>query len=413
MRSLLPARTGGTPRVATVPSGRKEQPPDRLDFSFGLRRGPLKPKPLKIVLLCHFGRTGYNILRSLRSIGAEVFIVYDSHSASLRYSRACTILQTVDEIGTADQDSVIHAINELHVARGVDSVIATDVDSMTLLSAIRDRLLAPVFPMSELPTLLALNNKWEFHKLCEANGVAVPRTLFYESRSAVDPDAVERELGFPVIVKPAASYGQRGIVILPDRAALVDRFLAAGGQDYPGLVIQEYLEGRDWALSVFAREGKIEHWAAWVCPGQLDGAYGVGRFLATEFDDRIDFFEMAQAIVSAVNYSGVANFDARHDTKSDSIKMLECNPRFFNRLSAARLCGLDFVRAGLPAPIVQRVSIGSVTYYPWQELFSRRGLARLFSGGWRLGPLARDLCEMATDPLPPIMRKLAREDQIP
>lgn len=409
MASSGSAGPAASPRVASDLPVRKGFP--GLSNLLGpARAGVPRARRLKIVLLCHFGRTGYNILRSLRSIGAETFIIYDDHSTSLRFSMCCKAVHATKHIGSADPETIIGIVNGLHVAHGIDSVIATDVDSLTLLGTIKDRLLAPVFPMSELETLVALNDKWEFHKLCESVGVAVPKTLFYPDRAAIDVDQVERELGFPVIVKPSDLYGQRGIVILRDRADMLARFLPDHGFDYRGMVIQEYIDGRDWALSVFARHGVIEHWAAWLCPGQLDAEYGIGRFLATEFTDRRDFFEMAEKVVAAANFSGVANFDARQDFASDTIKMLECNPRFFNRLSAARLCGLDFVRAGLPQAQAQQASIGERCYYPWQELFSRRGVRRLFRGDWKLGPLARDLYELATDPLPPVMRKLTRED---
>ena len=179
--------------------------------------------------------------------------------------------------------------------------------------------------------------------------------------------------------------------------------------DHP-VIVQEYIEGTDWAISVFAQNGVIKHWVSWVCPSQLDVGYGIGRFLATEFRPRDDLFEMTQKIVTATGFSGVANFDARYDDQACRMKMLECNPRFFNRMSAARLSGLDFVRPGLPVASSQPVTLGNVGYYPWQELFSTRGLQRLVRGQWRIAPLLHDIFDMGTDPLPPIVRKWARED---
>lgn len=174
--------------------------------------------------------------------------------------------------------------------------------------------------------------------------------------------------------------------------------------------MQEYIEGRDWAISVFAEAGIIKHWVSWVCPSQLDSGYGIGRFLATEFIARDDLFAMTQKIIAATHFSGVANFDARYDDHAGAMKMLECNPRFFNRMSAARLSGLDFVRPGLPINDTQPATLGTVSYYPWQELFSKRGLQRIVQRKWRLMPLLHDIYEMSTDPLPPIIRKWSQED---
>ncbi len=368
-----------------------------------------RSKPLNIVLICHFGRTGYNILRSLRAIGARVYLVHDNRSASLRFSRRCKVVHASRELQATDPDLVLSIINDLHLEVGLDSVMASDVESLAFLSRIKDRLLAPVFPMSDASTLVTLNDKWEFYKLCEVAGVAVPKSLSLSSKAEFNPDAVQRELGFPIIVKPVDSYGQRGITILRDRAQAANWQRSSGDPDQ-AVIVQEYIEGRDWALSVFAQDGVIKHWVSWVCPSQLDSGYGIGRFLATEFIPRDDLLAMTQKIIATTHFSGVANFDARYDDQACTMKMLECNPRFFNRMSAARLSGLDFVRPGLPVGGTQPVSLRNVSYYPWQELFSKRGLQRLMQRKWRLAPLLRDIYEMSTDPLPPIVRKWAQED---
>lgn len=368
-----------------------------------------QPKPLNIVMICHYGRTGYNILRSLRALGARVYLVHDRRSASLRFSRCCEVLHASGDLPLTDPNVVLSIINNLHLEVGIDSVIASDVESLAFLSRIKDRLLAPVFPICEASTLVTLNDKWEFYKLCEVAGVAVPKSLSFDSKSESDLDTIQRELGFPTIVKPIASYGQRGITVLRDRVQAEEWQRSREAHGHP-VIVQEYIEGRDWALSVFAQDGVIKHWVSWVCPSQLDSGYGIGRFLATEFIPRDDLLAMAQRVIAATHFSGVANFDARYDDRAGAMKMLECNPRFFNRMSAARLSGLDFVRPGLPVGGAQPVTLGSVSYYPWQELFSKRGLQRIISGKWRLTPLLHDIYEMSTDPLPPIVRKWSRED---
>ena len=368
-----------------------------------------RPKRLNVVLICHFGRTGYNILRSLKAINARVYLVHDRRAASLSYSRRCKVVHATQDLSSANSDQVLGIINDLHLRVGVDSVVASDVESLAFLSRIRERLLAPVFPMADAGTLATLNDKWTFYKLCAAAGVAVPKSLSVERQAEFDVEAVERELGYPVIVKPVNSYGQRGISILRDRLQAQEWKKSCVDLDQP-VIIQEYIEGTDWAISVFAQNGVIEHWVSWVCPSQLDQGYGVGRFLATEFRPRDDLFSMTQKVVAATSFSGVANFDARYDDQACRMKMLECNPRFFNRMSAARLSGLDFVRPGLPVAGGQPVTLGNVGYYPWQELFSARGIQRLVRGQWRLAPLLHDIFDMGTDPLPPIVRKWARED---
>jgi biotin carboxylase len=369
-------------------------------------------RPLNVVLICHLGRAGYNVLRSLTNIGATVFVIRDNRSESMRYSVRSQVVQVVPHIGEADPEAIADIINHLHCKHGIDSVIGADVESLMLIGRMEARLLCPVFPTSNGKTIERLHDKWSFYQLCRDQDVPVPKTLSFATRSAIEVDLVEAELGWPVIVKPTALYGQRGLSILRNREEFLDWFGGVQADD-DGVIVQEYLEGDDWALGIFARNGTVEHWTAWVCPGQLDANYGTGRFLATEFSDRLDLAEMGERIVSATGFSGIANFDARFDRRSNTMRMLECNPRCFNRMLAARANGLDFVIPGLPGYAgTQPQSLGSASFYSWHELFTMRGLRRLGSGEWPLAPFARDLRDMMKDPFVPIMRKLVHEDAL-
>jgi biotin carboxylase len=369
------------------------------------------PTPLNVVLICHYGRSGYNVLRSLRAVGARVFVIRDARAVSMRYSLRSKTICTVPQLDGADPDVIANIINELHRERGVDSVIGADVESQSLILRMRDRLTCPIFPISDPETLQILNNKWTFYQLCVRHEVPVPKTLLWDPNAGADPELVGQELGWPVVVKPAIGYGQRGILVLQDRDDFARRFIRTGFGRDQSLIIQEYLEGPDWALGVFARDGKVEHWAAWVCPGQLDTTYGIGRFTSTEFLDRSDLAEMGERLVAATAFSGVANFDLRFDARTSTIRMLECNPRCFNRMLATRAIGVDFVKPGLRGHAgTQPRSLGRASFYPWHELFTLRGIKRLLKGDWPLGPLARDLRDMLDDPLVPIMRKIHKED---
>jgi biotin carboxylase len=361
-----------------------------------------------VVLICHVGRAGYNVQRALREIGVRTFLVYDDRSSSMRWSTGCTALYRADNLITVDAAVVARKINELHQCAPISSVIPTDLSASLLLAGMKSRLIPPTFPIADFATLQQLDDKWEFAKLCMAHGVAIPRTLQFMSNSTINPEQIETELGYPAIVKPVSGFGQRNIVILRDREE-AKQFQAAFSHPN-GMVVQEYLSGRDWSLSVFARNGVVTHWAAWQCPAQLEATYGVARFMTTSFRHHEVLAEMGRKIVTAAHFSGVANFDARLAGERDMV-LLECNPRFFNRMLAARMCGLNFVAAGLPdCGFSQRATLADGDYYPWQEFFTTMGLKLLSSGQWKISHLLRDVGEMLQDPLPPLVRKISGEE---
>ena len=57
--------------------------------------------------------------------------------------------------------------------------------------------------------------------------------------------------------------------------------------------------------------------------------------------------DLGRRIVAATNYEGVACFDLRIDERDNSMKFIECNPRFWNSLRASWRNGVNFVELGI------------------------------------------------------------------
>lgn len=358
---------------------------------------------INVVVICHLGRLGSNIQRALTSLNTKTYLITDDRALSVSYSRGCTVLHHTRDLATADEATIIKLINDTHTAVGITSVIPADVTASLLLNRIRDRLTPPIFPLASVDTLQRLDNKWEFAKICLANDVDIPPTLYFTKNATVDLDAVQP---YPVIIKPAQGIGQRNIVII-HRANEMAEFRTQHSHD-DGMVIQRFIHGQEWAIGVLAIDGVVRNWTAWECPSQLVTRGSVSRFMVTKFCDHARLLEMAQTVIRATGFSGIANFDAILG-EDGRMRLLECNPRFFNRMLAARIGGgLNFVAAAMGYP--QRLVLNEGMYYPWQYAFTRQGMRLLASGGWPLRWLLRDLYELMRDPLPAVMRKLTKEE---
>jgi hypothetical protein len=116
---------------------------------------------------------------------------------------------------------------------------------------------------------------------------------------------------------------------------------------------------------------------------------------------------MVRKIAAETAYDGVANFDARLDSKG-RVWLLECNPRFFMRLTASRVCGLDFLALGLRSSTPANVPQAHGRYYSVGDLASTRGLQRVLSGRWPPRALLNSLFEACIDPAPLIVQRLSR-----
>jgi hypothetical protein len=153
-------------------------------------------------------------------------------------------------------------------------------------------------------------------------------------------------------------------------------------------------------LSLFTRDGTIEALSTFVC-GPRD---------TTEFKEIPRLAAMGARIASHTAYSGVANFGARQDPRRPHLSAeMQSTLLRTARLGAARACGVDFLRFGLPGvctpPGVIRNASGR--YYSRGDILSGAGVRSLLSGRWPAGALVKSLWEACIDPAPLIARRLA------
>jgi hypothetical protein len=257
-----------------------------------------------------------------------------------------------------------------------------------LLNRIRADLVPPTFPAPDDATLALLNNKWRFQQLCVALGVDAPETLYFESKETLDLAQIESEIGYPVVVKPVDRWGGDGVIVAESAETVSVKVISNPRYFYrSGLIVQRYVPGRDWGYIAFARHGRIDVALTFAC----------GPHWRTEIRNDPGLLDAARRIIEHVRYTGVVNFDCRLDDETNTFKFLECNPRFCRRITATRLCGLNFVEAGIGR---ETHPPEEISYFPPRDVFTREGIRSLAQGRWPLSVLAATVFETASDPIP-------------
>jgi biotin carboxylase len=344
------------------------------------------------VLLASRGATSYAVLKALHAMGARVQLICDCRS-SIQFSRYARVLYVSKDLKAESPRRILEIISDCHSRTPVDFVLASDVAGTMLLNSIRAELPAPAFPAADNAILRLLDNKWTFNQLCAAIGVPVPDSIFFGSRDQLDPVRIESELGYPVVVKPVDQSGGDGVVVIASREALSVRVLS-GRYGYGGIIVQRYVKGRDWGYSALAVDGRIRIALTFAC----------GPNWATEFRTHPGLLEAGARIVEHLRYTGVLNFDCRFDDETKTFKFLECNPRFFRRVTASRLSGVNFVRAAFRTePDIPE----GIRYFPIRHVFTRDGATNLVHGRWPLSILGADLFETWSDPIPGLVQNSA------
>jgi predicted ATP-grasp superfamily ATP-dependent carboligase len=360
--------------------------------SFNSKAQHLSSRPLRVVLLSPPGDLGLIVLRSLSALGAETLLICQPRSAIRFSSHVSQILLANDE-AFENTNLVVDVINAEAERAPIGAVLASSVAGLKMAARAQPRLNVPVFPMPTLSVLEVLNDKWRFAQLCTECSVPTPKTLLYPSASHVSIENVRREIGYPCVVKPVNASGGDGICVVSKQSDLHRALADAAPYSGDGLLVQRFMSGADVGLSVFAESGQIRNWATFYCDGHW----------STQFAPIPELLEAGRRIVSRTRLTGVVNFDARYDKSTGSLALLECNPRFFRRVSAARNCGLDFVSAGLASLDLadeQPTSITKGRHLSAQDLFSRVGLRMIMTQGYSLGQVRRDTIEFLADPAP-------------
>lgn len=280
-----------------------------------------------ILILTSEYALAYRGVRCFSEAGFKVSVV-----ATKAASRALSMSRFVDEaIGihrfpSVEDQELQQYLNETIARLGVDVVTAADTPAIRFLNANRAGLKARFFPFPDASQHRTLNDKGEFRELCSTLGIVVPKGFVCRDTRTILQQIEARSLNFPVLLKPVARQGGRGIVLAHRR----DVEKKARRLSYEPILVEEFIRGKDVGISVLAADGEI---VAAIGQQYEGGVYHVIENPTLE--------QAAPGIIKALGCSGIYNFDAIMTPDGDTY-LLECNPRFYYRICLTLLAGLNF-----------------------------------------------------------------------
>lgn len=258
----------------------------------------------------------------------------------IRLSRYCSDYHRYEYSDLLEEnDNIIKDINDYCSQQELDIIIPAGIESTLFLSKMGKRITtAKIFPMSDYETLKMLNNKWTFTELMVKNDLSCPKTILINDVNKISQirSQIILNLGFPVIIKPLDMEGGKGIIKLSSFKELETYILSENKFKLP-LIIQEYIPGVDVDISILAKDGKMVAWTIQKWQGRE-----IIEFIK---DDNI--LDIGKRIISSCNYNGVAHIDMMLDNRDNSIKILECNPRFWGSVEESMVSGVNFPYLGV------------------------------------------------------------------
>jgi biotin carboxylase len=157
-----------------------------------------------------------------------------------------------------------------------DAVLAVDDSGVELAALLSERL---GLPANSAQAVRRVRDKLAFRRLLQERQFLCPE--FHHLRTGENPRQLLPELKFPVVVKARRLSGSRGVIRADDPEALMRavnwaraiQTRADRDAQELGLIIEDFIPGREYALEGSLQRGELTTLALFDKPDPLDGPY--------------------------------------------------------------------------------------------------------------------------------------------
>jgi predicted ATP-grasp superfamily ATP-dependent carboligase len=240
----------------------------------------------------------------------------------------------------------VACLTQIARERDVDLVIPVTDAAIRPLSEARDRFDGVArLALPDHTALLATTDKSQTIALAQRLGVPVPRTALV--RTAEEAAAAAPALGWPVVLKPQASYvyesdGTRDSLMVSyaeDQQQLMEQIRRLDGRC--SVLLQEYYRGTGYGVELLLHKGRplaaFEHRRLREVP-ITGGASALCE--SVPLDGRL--LDFACRLLTELDWTGLAMVEFKIGV--DGPKLMEINGRVWGSLPLAVSCGIDFPR---------------------------------------------------------------------
>jgi predicted ATP-grasp superfamily ATP-dependent carboligase len=293
----------------------------------------------RVLLTDAWTRKALSAVRSLGTVGVEVHAVTHKRLSPAIYSKYVHRSHVLCD-PSKEPDAYLDEIDGLLRSERFECLMPFEEASIELFLSARDSIEKhTVLPLPAAEAFRKANDKWEVLQLATAIGVPAPRTFLPASEQ--EAEAAMKELGLPLIIKPVAGSGSRGLNKVVSEEEFGHLYRAAA-ERHGRLLVQEYIpsEGQGMGVGVLADQGAV----------LVDFSYkrlrefpvNGGPSTLRESTDDPQLKEYAAKVVQALAWDGVAMVEFKLDPRDGLPKLIEVNPRFWGALDLAWVSGVNF-----------------------------------------------------------------------
>ena len=337
------------------------------------------------VILLGGGSCALTVARCLGRRGVRVHVLCDA-DAHVRFSRYARYVPTRWMGGDAASWKAYLLGPESDPLRG--AVLLTGDDAGVELIAHNREALAQKYLLddSNPDAQLCMLDKLRTYEAARAAGVPTPR--FWRVDNLQDVLRLEKELVFPLLVKPLLShvfserFGKK-YFLAEDFAQLAGAFRTASDAGISAMLV-ERIPGPDAQLCSYYTYLDEAGRPLFDFTKRIIRRYPIGMghacYHVTDWNPEVR--ELALPLFRHVGLRGLANVEFKRDERDGGLKLIECNARFTAANVLVAAAGLDLASlvynrlTGLPLPPLDHYKTGLRLWYPDRDFRAYRQLRR-------------------------------------
>lgn len=274
-----------------------------------------------------------NLVRTVALGGHNPFLVTDQNfrcDCLSRWSHPRLVIEH-DQLISGNIEA-IKLINNWILKNKIEVIIPADTNCTRMLSRQVKNILARVFPISTPEKIDYLYNKATLSEFLYINNLPTPKTQIFHNLEELAGINFE----YPSVVKTTWGESSWGFQKVNDLAALSSAAEYLVKSNSMPFIVQEWISGYDVGLNVLSHQGSLRAWT-------IQQRIGKGM----KFFENPKLLELGHQICQSSGYHGVANIDLRIDERTNEIKIIDFNPRFWGSLLFSTWLGVNFVTLGL------------------------------------------------------------------
>ncbi len=321
--------------------------------------------PIIIGQACEFDYSGTQACKALRSLGYEIVLV-NSNPATIMTDPEMADVTYIEPLNVEAMEKVIQKEKPDALLPNLGGQSGLNLSSELAQKGILDKYGVKVIGV-EVDAIKRGEDRIEFKETMESLGIEIPKSA--PAFSVEQAENIARDLGYPVVIRPAYTLGGTGggmVYNVEELRVVASRGLSASliGQ----VLVEESVLGWEELELEVVRDHKNQ--IITVCFIENVDAMGVhtgdsfctAPMLTIDQELQTRMQEYSYRIVEAIKVTGGTNIQFAHDPESNRLVVIEINPRT-SRSSALASKATGFPIARISTLLAAGMTLDEIPYW--------------------------------------------------